>query len=397
MRFSTRLVVFLAFSLAGVGEAQDFGFGEVGSWNDDPGDYADVWGEGDLAVMGKWGFPRVLLFDIGDPTTPTLIGRYEVPPPNDEASAQDVKTHGGLMFVALEGDENAGAQIVDIRDPANPRHLVDITVNEDVHNLFYAEGWLYLTDRGGRLIIVDLRDFDADAPPAEIATPAWHITIDGAQTVHDITVQDDRLYVSGWNALYIYDVSNIASEPPRFLGSGAGSSTHSSWATDDGRFVVVAEERNGGGIKLYEIAPDGDGVSVTLRDEYAIANRIAHNPLMVGERVFCSWYSMGCLAFRIDRAAGRFELIARHDTGSAWGVYPFLGLDRILTSNFTDGLVILSFCEADLDSDGDIDADDFFSYLDFFAAGDLLADINGDGRIDSDDFFGYLDGFVEGC
>ena len=55
-------------------------------------------------------------------------------------------------------------------------------------------------------------------------------------------------------------------------------------------------------------------------------------------------------------------------------------------------------CDADLDGDGDADADDFFDYLDAFAADDLdVCDIDGDGDCDADDFFDYLDQFAAGC
>ncbi len=66
-------------------------------------------------------------------------------------------------------------------------------------------------------------------------------------------------------------------------------------------------------------------------------------------------------------------------------------------------------CVADLDGDNDTDADDFFAYLDLFAAADPDADLTGssdptsrsyavpDGDIDADDFFVYLDFFVAGC
>ncbi len=55
-------------------------------------------------------------------------------------------------------------------------------------------------------------------------------------------------------------------------------------------------------------------------------------------------------------------------------------------------------CAADLDGDGDVDADDFFDYLDAFAADDLaVCDMDGDGDCDADDFFGYLDFFAAGC
>ncbi len=54
-------------------------------------------------------------------------------------------------------------------------------------------------------------------------------------------------------------------------------------------------------------------------------------------------------------------------------------------------------CPADIDGNGVLDADDFFGYLDLFAAGDADADITGNGVIDSNDFFAYLDLFVAGC
>ncbi len=59
---------------------------------------------------------------------------------------------------------------------------------------------------------------------------------------------------------------------------------------------------------------------------------------------------------------------------------------------------ICETCAADLDGDGDADADDFFDYLDGFANGDQgVCDIDGDGDCDADDFFGYLDLFAQGC
>ncbi len=54
-------------------------------------------------------------------------------------------------------------------------------------------------------------------------------------------------------------------------------------------------------------------------------------------------------------------------------------------------------CDADLDDDGDADAEDFFAYLDLFASGDERADLDGDGDLDAKDFFAYLDVFARGC
>lgn len=54
-------------------------------------------------------------------------------------------------------------------------------------------------------------------------------------------------------------------------------------------------------------------------------------------------------------------------------------------------------CPADLDGNGAVDVNDFFMYLDLFAAGDPRADFNGDGTIDVSDFFAFLDAFAAGC
>lgn len=57
----------------------------------------------------------------------------------------------------------------------------------------------------------------------------------------------------------------------------------------------------------------------------------------------------------------------------------------------------LSECLADINADGELDAEDFFLFLDLFARDDPSVDFVRDGRIDSRDFFAYLDLFVLGC
>ncbi|MCC5787554.1 MAG: hypothetical protein JJU33_12740 [Phycisphaerales bacterium] len=54
-------------------------------------------------------------------------------------------------------------------------------------------------------------------------------------------------------------------------------------------------------------------------------------------------------------------------------------------------------CPPDLNGDGVVDADDFFLFLQLFAAGDPIADFNNDGVIDADDFFAFLSAFADGC
>ncbi len=79
--------------------------------------------------------------------------------------------------------------------------------------------------------------------------------------------------------------------------------------------------------------------------------------------------------------------------GEVFKIVPAGGINDINGNGIEDACE----CLADLDEDGDVDADDFFAYLDLFASDDDAADLTGDGAIDSNDFFAYLDLFVLGC
>ncbi len=56
-----------------------------------------------------------------------------------------------------------------------------------------------------------------------------------------------------------------------------------------------------------------------------------------------------------------------------------------------------AFCRPDLNGDEVLDADDFFLFLQYFAAGDLRVDFNSDGVLDANDFFIFLNQFHLGC
>ncbi len=68
--------------------------------------------------------------------------------------------------------------------------------------------------------------------------------------------------------------------------------------------------------------------------------------------------------------------------------------DLIDGNDYQSVLGMLAFHPADIDSSGNVDAEDFFGYLDYFAAGADDADITSNGSIDAADFFAYLDLFA---
>jgi len=338
-------------SLSVIAQEAPFNTAEVSNWDQAGSQYADVWGDGDFAYVSRFGQNRIDIVDISNPAAPFLAAEYNT---NISGSAQDVKVEDGLMFIGIES-ASPGAQIVDVRDPYNPVKLTDVTVRSAVHNVFYDEGWLYLVDSSQNEVdIVDLRDYDPDNAPGTINNETYALNNVGNVFVHDITVENGRLYASAWGSLEIYDVSNLDNGPPVSIGSVSGNSVHAAWPTADGQYVVVTEERSGGGALLYEIEDNGGSLDLTLRDSLFLSGArttSAHNPVIDGDRVYISFYQVGLQVLEINRANSTWDVVASFDTSAldggdgffdgCWGVYPLLGADKVLASDIQNGLFIL--------------------------------------------------------
>ncbi len=328
----------------------------VGRWNDWPYAYADVWGDGQYAYLCHFGDAGVDVLDIGDPFHPALITEIRPDFPNQHASSQDVQVGDGLLFIALEADGADGVLIVDVRDPLQPvkKTLVTIPGFADVHNVFYDNRILYLANgRTSAVGIVDLTDYNPDNAPARITQALWILEGVGTSFIHDITVQNGRLYANAWNSgLWIYEVPNIRRRRPTLYASTTGMATHSCWPTDNGRFVVTGEERGGGGIKVFEVippSPTGTG-RLILRNSLVLPGTFSvHNQLIDGHRLYDAWYQAGLVVHDVDPLTGALTLLTRYDTsktddagyGGAWGVYPYLGEDKVLVSDIQTGLFVI--------------------------------------------------------
>jgi hypothetical protein len=322
--------------------------------------YADVWGDGNYAYLGHYNDNRVEIVDISDPAAPFLAATWDVPAPDTDASTYDVKVWDGLMYVCLERSTANAVAIVDVRDPLSPTLLTLIDLGPSLngsHNTDLQDGWLYIANTDTPdVIIFDLRSYDPDNPPATLTTPAYQFQIPGSTWVHDITARGGRLYVAAWESLDVYDVSGLGSGPPVLLGRAVGQGVHSVWPTDDGEYVVTCEERMNGPMRLYAITDNGGSITLDQVDAFYLPHNesaTAHNPVMVGDFIYTSYMQAGLKIIAIDRVARRFELVASFDTSTEipppippvwsgnWGVYPFLGDDRVLVSDMQEGLFIV--------------------------------------------------------
>ena len=150
-----------------------------------------------------------------------------------------------------------------------------------IHNVFYADGFLYEADSRTKVVKV----FDVSDP--NNAFFVRNITTAANPFVHDVTVVGSRLYASGWNGgTFVYDVSDVGVNAPLLLGSVAsGGNSHSSWVTSDGQTLIVAREAGGADVQIFDISVPNSAVllSTLTAASLGISGFSPHNPVLFSE------------------------------------------------------------------------------------------------------------------
>lgn len=321
--------------------------------------YGDVWGEGNYAYLATFNTPEpntargsgVLIIDISDPGSPRLAGHYL---PAMGARFQDVVVINGIGYFSSEN--NGGVHIVDVRNPSAPLLLSQITPAQNgygfVHEIAVADGVLYEADSRTTTV----KAFDVRNPSA----PVFIRDIPTTDTIfiHAITAMNGRLYTSGWSGRTdIFDVREIFSMPPPRLGTVfTGANSHSSWVSSDSRLLVSARETANGDVRLFDISnPANPQLRSTITaQDLGISALTPHNPFLVGHLLFVSWYQAGLQILDISDPS-RPRRVGEYDTypdpaitgfRGCWGVYPYLGFDRVLLSDMDGGLQIVDTTQA---------------------------------------------------
>jgi uncharacterized protein (TIGR03437 family) len=190
------------------------------------------------------------------------------------------------------------------------------------------------------------------------ASPVFVRDIDASDPrVHAAVVVNGRLFTSGLGGKTdIYDVRRVLTEQPTLLGTiDSGSGSHSSWASNDGRILAVARETPNGDVRLFDISNPSSAtlISTISAQSLGIDAFSPHNPYIVGNLLYVSWYQAGLVVLDITnpsqpRLTGLYDTTSSTDTGfnGCWGVYPFLGFDRALVSDMDGGLFIVDATEA---------------------------------------------------
>jgi hypothetical protein len=320
--------------------------------------YAGIWGDGHYAYLASERRNGVLIYDISNPDAPVLASYYNPTTPNS-LDMEDVKVANGVGFFA--DNMGSGLHIVDVSDPTNPRLLSQITSAnggyDNTHKVSIWGNFVFIAQNLKAPALIQV--FDVTDP----ASPVYRMTMTATdpQWINDIDIQQTtsgsvRLYTAGWGGKCdIWDITNIATQAPVLLGSfSAGIDGSSASATADGNYLAYSRKTTDGTseVKIYNITnPASATVASTITMSGLGIDAVApHDPKIMGNLMYVSWFQAGTLIFDISDPTHPV-LVGSYDTWPGavnsgqldgnWGVYPYLGQDRVLLSDRNTGLYII--------------------------------------------------------
>lgn len=376
-----------------------------------PGYNADVWAHKGFAYVGTWGtatsYPTrcpatgVRIIDLADPAHPALVGAVATIPgtSQEDMVVKRIETaafKGDLLVTGIQACDRTtsaarGIDLWDVTNPRQPQHLgfwssgaTGPAGTRGVHEL-------YLFQRGDRAYVTaavpysesyegvgDFRLVDVTDPRNPVQVSSWGATLDGklapgrgqAFFAHSAwtNAAGTLAILSYWDAGVIFlDISNPAH--PVFLGrtvypTGEGA-THSVWLTADEQHLLVADEvlaprpDGWGYLRIFDVrnraAPIQVGRYVTPNSQTARRDGTytIHNPFVVGDRAFLSWYSDGIRVLDITDLAQPREVASfvppavadpfgtNPKSAQVWGVYVEGNL--VLASDMNAGLYVLRY------------------------------------------------------
>jgi hypothetical protein len=369
--------------------------------------FSDIGGDGNIAVQGSTSCTGVFIYDMTNPDNIVLASHFDPSPGVLHFTEAVVKGNRGYFGTGAFAS-SMGVMIVDLTDPYHPVLLGSVTptVGNGFPAVHEMEVW------GNYLVEVNQSGFNKIVKFINVSNPASPVFIRDLVTseagyVHATHIRGNRLFISGFGSVstrgktYIYDVSNIETQAPALLAEFEDiidstitndQQIHSSWSTEDGNYLYVVREqyttatRTSGELRVYDIHDPTHPVRVNkiVAADLGLNASSPHNPVVVGNRLYVSWYEAGLQVFDIsdpvhpvrigqydsfpepymrpggivNRPARGFEpgdVICGFSARSAvsngyqgdWAVYPFLGDDRILLGDMNSGMYVIDVTKID--------------------------------------------------
>jgi hypothetical protein len=325
------------------------------------GTVGDVWVENDHAFVARRIAGGISVVALNG--APREVGRFNA----TGLFTQDVKVANGVAYVSHEGETHPNSvTIVDVSDPTQPTMLGAISRTEaaGAHNVWVDRSRLYIAAPRE----IHAYDVSTPAAPRPLGTLA---STNG--TPHDIHVRDGIVYGSylgireGEFSELVVATDADAGLVPLAFHTYQGAFTHSSWLTEDGQFLYVADEIINAPIRIYNVSNPAAPVLVATYQPRV--GTIPHQLAIVdGERAYLAHYKHGVEVIDITdpltpELIGFYDTFAGHQAdpaGSAnllslahekddqsiydgaWGVH-WTADGRFVVSDMATGLFVFSY------------------------------------------------------
>ena len=346
--------------------------------------FADIYADGNIAVMGSYNCRGVFIFDVSNPDNPVLSSWYNPSPTLQFLEAIVIGNRG--YFGSGSSD---GVHIVDLSNPSAPVLLGKVNTSNGGFNtihemmVFDHGGARYLLENSNSTSTRNLRIFNVTNPAAPVLK--WEFLSSDGGWVHAMHIRGNKMYLSGFvssNRVDIYDITNLNTAAPALLGSVAvgGNSNHSSWTNETGEYLYSARELSNGDLRVYDVRNPSQPMLIRSITAASLGlNAITpHNPVVMGNRLYVAWYQAGIQVFDISDPTNPVR-VGQYDTyqqefapsdaekliletgdpwdimcgaanlqnllptsyGGNWAVFPFLGHDKVLAGDLANGLIVL--------------------------------------------------------
>ncbi|MFK7981479.1 MAG: choice-of-anchor B family protein [Saprospiraceae bacterium] len=358
---SNCLLLISSISFAQVANNVDF----LGNWDDNSLptrsglNFNDIWGYTDenfneYGIIGSLDYTHFI--DLRNPENPREIARVAG---KSRSIWRDIKTYRHYAY-SVSDNGGGSLQIFDLSDLPNSVTKVydsqafftrchNIFIDE-IHGRLYAVG--FVQGIPPHIIVLDLKENPANP------TLLKNITLP-EDYVHDIYVRGHIGYASHVysSKLLVYDLTDVHNV--KLLGNLSGyvdaGYNHSSWLSENGNVLVMADENHGLAIKVVDVSDltDMNVISTfksTLEAEVA-TNSIAHNPFIIGNKyAVVSYYHDGVQIYNIEDPAnpvraGYYDTYPTNTnyngSSGSWGVFPFFPSGNIIASDINNGLFVV--------------------------------------------------------
>lgn len=356
--------------------------------------FSDIYADGNIAVIGSYNCRGVFIYDISNPDAPVLASWYN-PAPNQQFLEAIVIGNRGYFG---SGTGGGGVHIVDLTNPYSPVFLGAVNSSvcavggspcayTSIHEMmvFDQGGSRYLLENSNVTSSRELRIINVTNPSAPVFTRSF-LSSDGGW-VHAMHIRGNKLYLSGFvssSRVDIYDMANLATQAPVLLGSVmiGSNSNHSAWTNETGEYLYSARELSNGDLRVYDVRNPAQPLLIrSIQAASLNINAITpHNPVVMGNKLYVSWYQAGVQVFditdptnpvreaqydtyqqefapsddelaQLDRNGDPWDVFCGTDSfgnnalpstyGGNWAVYPFLGMNKVLAGDLTAGLLVL--------------------------------------------------------